>query len=441
MPAMQMDDLILVSVDDHTIEPPDLFERHVPSRYKDLAPKVVTFANGEQRWTFDGKMIPNIAAAAVAGRKREELGAEASRYSELRKGLYDVHARVDDMNANGVLASLCFPNITGFAGELFLNGQDKDLMLAMVQAYNDWHVEDWCGPYPGRFIPMAFVPLWDPQLAAKEIRRMARKGVRSVCLPENPSAFGLPSVHRDYWSPVLEACTEENMVVSIHIGTGGPPQPPSADSPIDWLNSMINITVASTLVDWTFSPMLRRFPTLTFALSEGCIGWVPFMMERVDAAYRNHRFWTRQNLGDLMPSDIMRRQFLFCFHEDAVGLKNRHDVGVDLIAWECDYPHADSTWPRSPEKLWEEVKTFPREEIDKISHGNALRFFGFDPFQHVPREQATVAALRAQARHVDTREQSLGGGRAPALDPELNVLTFGTMAKLHAALSQGLETA
>jgi len=435
---VKMDDMILISADDHVIEPPDLFKGRVPAKYADFAPQVVTYTNGEQRWVFEGQPLIMVASSAVAGRKREELAAEASRFSELRSGYYDVDARVEDMNANGVLSSLNFPSLPGFAGELFLRGQDKNCMLALLQAYNDWHLEHWCGSHPGRFIPLAILPLWDPDDAAAEIRRVARKGARSVCLPENPSALGLPSVHRDHWSPVLEACVEENIVVQIHIGTAGPIAFPSPDSPADWMTSMLNIQVAGSLVDWTYSPMVRRYPELRFAMSEGCIGWVPFIMERADAAYRNHRFWTKQELGDLMPSDIMRRQFLFCFHEDNVGLKNRHDLGVDLIAWECDFPHADSTWPRSPELLWEQMKDFPREEIDLITHENVMRFFSFDPFEHIPREQATVGALRAKATHVKVEPQSLGGGRMPDLDKELNVLTARAMMELQERMNDGL---
>lgn len=436
---MQMNDLILISADDHIIEPPNVFEGRVPTKYAASAPRVVSYKNGEQRWVYEDKPIPYIAASAVAGRKREELGAEASRYSELRPSYYDAKARVDEMNANGVLSSCNFPTLVGFAGELFLRSQDKDLALALVRAYNDWHIDEWCAPHPGRFIPLAVLPLWDPVAAKAEVRRVAAMGARTVCLPENPSALGLPSVHRDYWAPILEALIEEDMVVSMHIGTAGGLPYPSLDTPVDWNNSMINLLVAGSVIDWVFSPMLRRFPTLKIAVSEGCVGWVPFMMERADTAYKNHKFWTYQDLKGDLPSEIMKRQFLYCFHEDAVGIKNRHDMGVDLIAWECDFPHADSTWPRSPEYVWSLVKDIPREEADKISHGNTMRFFSFDPFKHIPREQATVGALRKLATHVNTEDQSLGGGRRPTLDKDLNVLTARALQDLQKTLSEGLE--
>lgn len=440
---MNMEDMILVSADDHTIEPADMFEGRVASKFQDRAPRVVNFTNGEQRWTFEGRILQTLAASAVAGRKRDELGAEATRFSELRDGIYLPAARVDDMSANGVLSSVCFPTLAGFAGELFFRGEDKECMLAMIQAYNDWHLDVLCAPHPGRFIPLAVLPLWDAKLTVAEIRRVARKGARTVCLPENPAALGLPSIHRDYWNPILEACIEEDIVISIHIGTAGQFPFPSDDTPMDWWNSMINISVAGSVMDWVFSPLLRKYPQAKFSISEGCVGWVPFMMERADDAYRNHRFWTNQNLGDLLPSDIMRRQFIYCFHSDPIGLKNRNDMGVDLIAWECDYPHADSTWPRSPELLWEQIASFPKEDIDKITHKNALRFFSFDPFKHIPREKATVGALRAAAAHVDTTETSLGenGGGRMRVDKDLGVLTARSLKQLSTTLSEGLVPA
>jgi predicted TIM-barrel fold metal-dependent hydrolase len=435
---MQMNDMILISVDDHIIEPPHLFIDHLPAKYQHAAPRVMVYPNGEERWMFDGRRVPTLAAAAVSGRKREELGAEATRYSQLRTGCYDIHARVADMNANGTLGSMCFPTLPGFAGELFLKGQDKALMQALVQAYNDWHCEEWCGSYPGRFIPLAIVPLWDPALAVQEIERVAKKGAKAVCLPEIPSNFGLPSIHRNYWDPVFKACVDQNLVVAIHIGSSGTFRFPSPDTPLDFANTLVNLAVADAVVDLLFSPILRKFPDLRIAMSEGCVGWLPFLMERADAAYKLHRFWTKQDFGDKMPSDYLRTNFLYCFHHDDIGLKYRHDVGIQNITWECDYPHADSTWPNSPEILWQSLGAIPESEIDMITYQNALRYFNFDPFKHIPKQEATVGALRARAVDVDLTLKSMDGGAKPLLDAETRVLTAASMARVYQEMDAGL---
>jgi predicted TIM-barrel fold metal-dependent hydrolase len=407
---MTMDSMIMLSVDDHLIEPADMFRGRMPSKYEDDAPRVAQYANGDERWVIEGKPWGGIGPAAVAGRRREELGNEPTRYADVRPGTYQVDARIDDMNANGTLMSLNFASLPGFAGEKLALGKDKGLMLAIIQAHNDWHLEEWVGRHPGRFIANVILPLWDIDLAVGELRRMADAGARVVSFPENPSAFGQPSVHWGHWDRLFAEIVERGMVVAIHIGTsGGILGTPSLESPADVGITLLNIKIADTMTDLLFSPLLRKFPDLRIMLSEGCMGWVPFLRERADAEYRNHRYWTHADLGDLRPSDLLARHFMFCFHEDNFGLSVRHQVGIERIAWECDFPHADSTWPTSPEQLWSSVENFPREDIDRMTHLNAMRFLNVDPFEHIAREDATVGALRRKARHVNLAPLEKGG--------------------------------
>ena len=183
---MKAEDLILVSVDDHLVEPPDMFEGHIPEKYKDQAPKVVHNERGDDVWTFNGSVIPNVGLNAVAGRPKDEYGIEPTAFDEMRPGCYDIDERIKDMNAGGVLGSMCFPSFPGFSGRLFAAAEDKDLALAVLRAYNDWHVDEWCGKYPGRFIPMGLPVLWDADLAAEEVRRLAKKGVHSITSPRTP---------------------------------------------------------------------------------------------------------------------------------------------------------------------------------------------------------------------------------------------------------------
>ena len=152
---MQMNDMILVSVDDHVCEPPDLFERHVPEKWRARAPRLLQKSDGTDAWYVEGHQIPNIGLNAVAGRPPEEYGMEPTQLRQLRAGCYDRSARVDDMNAGGVLGSLCFASMTGFCGELFGRLADKELGRVLLMSYNDWHLDDWCGGAPGRFIPLA----------------------------------------------------------------------------------------------------------------------------------------------------------------------------------------------------------------------------------------------------------------------------------------------
>jgi len=413
---MAMNDLILVSVDDHVVEPPDVFEQALPVQYKARAPRVIQNKKGDDIWTFEGRMLPNIGLNAVAGRVPEEYGMEPTSYRQMRKGCYDVHARVDDMNVNGVLGSMCFSSFPGLCGRLWAQAQDKDLAAAVSQAYNDWHIDEWCGAHPGRFIPLGMIPMWDPKRAADEVRRLARKGCYAISLSENPVSLKVPSYHDDgYWDPIWKACVDEGVAVCIHIGTGTGIPTPSMDTPIDSSILATPMTIATCAADLLFSQALRRWPTLTFVLSEGGIGWVPYFLDRADYVYEHHHQWTGQEFGAVKPSDVFRRQIVSCFFEDPVGVALRHRIGIDMITWECDYPHSDSTWPAAPERLWPVLRDLPQSDIDKMTHANAMRIFRYDPFATIPRERCTVGALRAQAAHVDLTPIRGVGGRPPGM--------------------------
>jgi predicted TIM-barrel fold metal-dependent hydrolase len=389
-------DMILVSVDDHLVEPPDMFQGRLPSRFVDQAPRVVRRDDGSDVWMFNGTVIPNIGLNAVAGRPKEEYGIEPTSYEEMRPGCYDVHERIKDMSAGGVLGSMCFPSFPGFSGRLFAAADDKDLALATIQAYNDWHIDEWCGSYPGRFIPMALPILWDPELAAKEVRRVAAKGCHSITFTENPATLGYPSFHSPHWDPLWRALVEENVVLSIHLGSSGQLAITAPDAPVDVMITLQPMNICQAAADLVWSRVIKDFPDLKIALSEGGTGWIPYFLDRLDRTYEMHHLWTGQNFGDKLPSDVFRENFLTCFISDPVGVQLRHQIGIDNICWECDYPHSDSSWPKSAEELEMVTAGVSDEDINKMTYQNAMRWYSYDPFVNRTREQSTVGALKAE---------------------------------------------
>jgi predicted TIM-barrel fold metal-dependent hydrolase len=400
---MRKEDMILVSIDDHVIEPPDMYKNHVPAKWLDEAPKVVRNEQGIDEWVFQGQRTSTrFGLAATVGWPREEWGLDPGSFSELRPGCFDVHQRVLDMNANGVLGSLNFPTMAGFNARTFSESRDKEIAHVMLQAYNDWHIDEWCGAYPGRFIPQGIVPIWDVDAAANEVRRIAKKGCRSLSFLETPHVQGLPSFLSGHWDPMLEAISEENMVLSLHIGAGFDVIKRPQEAPIDHLMVLACQISAITAQDLLFGPTLRRFPDLRVALSEGGIGWIPFYFDRIDRHFENQA-WLHGDFGGKLPSEVFRDHILACYITDPSGLRLRDRIGMDIIAWECDYPHTDTTWPTSPEFAWNELQEAgcSDEEIGKITWENACRFYDWDPFEHTPGEQATVGALRALAGDVD----------------------------------------
>lgn len=408
---MQPEDMILVSVDDHLVEPPDLFKGRIAAKYADEAPRVVRQPDGSEVWTFNGAIIPNIGLNAVAGRPREEYGIEPTAFDEMRPGCYDIHERVKDMDAGGVLASMCFPSFPGFAGRLFATHPDKDLALAVTRAYNDWHIDEWCGSYPGRFLPMGLPVLWDPQLCAAEIRRNAEKGCHSVTFTENPATLGFPSFHDEYWDPMWRALSDTDTVLSVHLGSSGKITMTADNAPIDVMITLQPMNVCSAAADLLWSRVIKEFPRVRFALSEGGTGWIPYFVDRLDRTYEMHHLWTGQDFGDRLPSEIFRERFLTCFIADPIGVKLRHDVGIDNIAWECDYPHSDSSWPGAAEELALVMAGVPDNEVNKITYENACRWYSFDPFEHRTRQQCTVGALRAEVGDHDVEIRSFDHGR------------------------------
>jgi predicted TIM-barrel fold metal-dependent hydrolase len=364
---------------------------------------------------------------------------EPARFSHMRKAAYDVDARVDDMNVNGTFASLCFGTFIKFDGSTFLKPAKKDPKNAyrVLQAYNDWHIDEWCGAHPTRFIPMANLPLWDPALCVEEIRRVEAKGCHAVTFPTNPAGHGLPSLHDESWEPVWQVCNDLRIVLNAHIGTGSAPPHPSLQSPIEaWITGM-PISIANSASDWITLEAFQRYPDLKMALSEGGIGWVPYLLERADFTNRHHGAWTNSSYGGKKPSDIFREHIITCFIEDDFGLANRQAIGIDNITVEVDYPHSDCLWPDQPESLWRSIQTvpggIPDDEIDKITHENALQLYRFDGMERAGgRDACTVGALRKLGAHVDTKEVSLAGKAPRAYAPGKVVTSGDALAALGA---------
>jgi predicted TIM-barrel fold metal-dependent hydrolase len=414
---MKFEDMILISVDDHVIEPPNAFARHFPERFKGREPKIEQ-RDGRDVWVFEDKAAGYMGLNSVVGRPKEEYGMEPLSYEQMRKGTWDIKSRVEDMDANGILGSLCFPTFPGFAGQRFQKVQDREIAMAAIQAYNDWHVYDWSGAAPGRFIALMLIPFWDPQLAAKEIHRMSKLGVHAMSFSDNPALNDYPSIHDPYWDPVWKACSDTDMVICNHIGTGAAAQHASDLSPIEaWITSM-PISIANSAADWIWAPMWNKYPNLRMALSEGGIGWIPYLLERADFTHGHHNAWTNSNFGGQMPSDIFKKHIISCFIEDKFGLDNLEYIGEDMVMYECDYPHSDSVWPHSADKLWKDVQHLSDETINKITHINAMREFSYDPISLLGRENCTVGALKARAAGVPVNTAPiLGmGGAAPVRD-------------------------
>jgi predicted TIM-barrel fold metal-dependent hydrolase len=369
----------LISVDDHLVEPPHLFDGRLPARLQDRAPRVEVDDTGMEYWSYDGERHYKVGLNAVVGRPREELSFEPTRFDEMRQGAWDIDARVHDMDLNGVYASLNFPSsLAGFAGQRYQLGvSDPELALAVVRAANDWHVEEWAGTHPGRIIPCQVPWLLDPAVGAAEVRANAARGFRAVTFPELPERLGLPSLHTGYWDPFLAACEETGTVVCLHVGSSSTAPTTSSDAPADTIGVLFFGWAMFAAVDWLYSRIPVRFPGLRICLSEGGIGWVAGLLDRLDHVERyQHMYGTWEGI-DLSPAEVLQRNFWFCAIEDRSGLEQRHRIGVDHICLESDYPHQDGTWPDTQELFRAQLDGFPADDVRKLTWENASTLFDF----------------------------------------------------------------
>lgn len=436
---MRLEDMIIISVDDHIVEPRNIFEHHLDKKYHDKMPRMVRDpSNGKDDWHFLGRSIMNSQMNAVVGRPKEELGWEPTAHDQIRAGCWDVNARIGDMNVNGIAASLNFPTFTGFAYELLTTATqgERELALALVRAYNDWHVHDWANTAPGRLIPMFGLPLWNPKLAAEEIRRAARLGVKAITFPPNPVAINLPNIHDKGWKPVWDAIVENDMILCMHCGGGGGTEFVARDSPAETLLTKRGLSTMSVLTEWLWSDMLRDYPTLKIMLSEGDAGWIPYILERAELVLDRHGPWTGQRERfQISPTELYRRHFYSCFIEDVFAMKNLKEIGIDTVCYETDYPHADVTWPHGPECLLRDAQkaNLTDDEINAITWKNAAKALDFDPTQILGRENVTVGALREAGKSVDMTPLANTGGIPPS-ERYGHVITAEDVARQHGRL-------
>lgn len=391
---------MIVSVDDHVVEPPDVWQTRLPARFRDVGPRVerrrivgmrhvigqtydIEWSDTEGQpadcWLYEDLVIPHKRHVAVAGFPPEEWSLSPITYDEMRPGCYDPEARAEDMLMNHVDASLAFPTFPRFCGQTFLEAEDKELALLCVQAYNDFMVEEWSRDSKGVNVPLCLVPLWDVELAVAEIERNAARGVHAVAFSEIPARLGLPSIHTGSWDPFFAACAATQTTVCMHIGSSSSMQIASPDSPtavgvsLSFNNAMVSLS------DFLFSGILPRHPELKLAYSEGQIGWLPYILERVDDVWEQHRAWA--SVGDKVPeppSTYYYRHVFGCFFRDKHGVDSLDIVGEDNVTFETDYPHTDTTWPHTAEVARKHMGHLPADKLYKILRGNAIRMLHLD---------------------------------------------------------------
>lgn len=367
----------IISVDDHLIEPADCFVGRLPARLADRAPRVVELPDGREAWAYEDGLYPQVGLNAVVGRPRDEWSMEPARFDEMRPGCFDPRARVADMDIDGVQASLCFPSlIAGFAGTVFTRSRDQELGRAALMAWNDWHLEEWVGAAPDRFIPLQLAWVNDPVVAAADIRANAERGAKAVSLPENPVDLGLPPMIDPHWDPLLAACEETGTVICLHNGSSSWSAARSPGAPLELYTSLFPVNALVTAADWLWARVPTRFPDIRIAFSEGGISWVPMLIDRItyvlDHSAVGSHGWDDPHVS---PVEALRRNFWFCTIDLGSVFALRDHIGVDRICLESDYPHADSSWPDTQVRAAEALAGVADDVVRKVTWQNASELF------------------------------------------------------------------
>jgi predicted TIM-barrel fold metal-dependent hydrolase len=369
------DDAKIISVDDHVIEHGRVWLDRLPAKYAERAPHIELMPDGNEAWIYEGKPAGNFALNAVAGKHPRDFGMDPRRYDDMRPGCYNIEERIKDMDTEGVWAQLCFPNFGGFAGSKFAVQDDLEFAAECIRVYNDFILDEWCAYAPERQIPLMMLPYWDVAASVKEVERTVPRGAKSVTFVEAPHKLGLPSFHTDHWDPLFGVCAEAGLPLSMHFGSGGTPTGLAPDGDQFIMIALFGLNSMMATVDMLMSPMFYKFPTLKVALSEGGIGWMPYLLERTDY-WGRHKYWCDIN-ADVVPSDLFREHVYGCFVADKTGIEARHRIGIDNIMFESDYPHSDSNWPHTRKLLSEWLLDVPDDEARKIVELNARTLYNF----------------------------------------------------------------
>jgi len=366
----------LFSVDDHLMEPRHTFEGRLPAKLADRAPRVVDTEEGHEVWVIEDTPYFQVGFMCVAGRPSEDHRVEPSRYEEVRKGCWDIDARIADMDIGGVWASVNFPSgVTGFGGTLFSELKDRELGLACVRAWNDWLFEEWYGSYPERIVPLGITFLTDPEIGAAEIRRNAARGFTAVTMPEQPHKQGLPPIFDSYWEPIIRACAETETVMNLHVGSSGFASMPAGAPMIELGATLFQSMAFDSCAEWLWSGWPARYPELKIAMSEGGIAWVAGLIDRLDNIMSRSGYGSGWPAKDVSPSECLRRNFWFCMIDDPSTISTRDAIGVENILFESDYPHGDGTWPDTQAVMHKLLGKLPEKEIRMIAHENAARLY------------------------------------------------------------------
>ncbi len=375
-----MDSYRAISSDSHIFEPSDLWTSRVEPQFRESAPRVIHRAeDATDWWVCEGlKGVSGASGGAQTGVRFEdpEKVSFTGSLKDVWPGSYIPEAHLKDMELDGVEGSVIYPT----QGLVLYGLSDGALLSALCRAYNNW-LADFCRPFPHRIKGIAMLNLDEVQEAVKELTRCAKLGLAGAMITVSPPAGR--SYDSAEYDPLWAAAQDLDMPLSLHVATN---RTGSQDSALDVEDippaffTNIDHWVRMSLAHMIFGGVFERYPRLQVVSVEQELSWAPHFLNRLDNTYTqrpqaksHHRF-----KNALLPSDYFHRNVSLSFQEDALGIRDRHIIGVENLMWGSDYPHPESTFPRSRQILAQVLAECTQEEKAKIAGGNAAKIYHFD---------------------------------------------------------------
>jgi predicted TIM-barrel fold metal-dependent hydrolase len=370
-------DRLILSSDSHVFEPPDLWTQGIDKAFRSRAPRMVRMGDVDHLVIEDGRTIAGIGLISNAGTRYEapEQIADHGRFEDVHQGGYDPAQHLKDMVIDGVHGEVLYPS----QGLFYYKVADPQLFSAICRAYNDWLAE-FCSVDPQRLKPIAMLNVDDVGDAVGELERTAKLGFAGAMITEYPledQRYDQPA-----YEPLWAAAAGLGMPLSLHTATRRL-RTDSALGDRSVRDASRRATKAFlpalSMCDMIFAGVFERHPELRLAIVEFELSWVPYVLTQMDYTYRERNQEALYRFkGEALPSDFFARNVSLSFQEDDVGIRLRHRIGVDGMMWGSDYPHSESTFPRSRQVLDEILQGVPEDERAKIVCHNAARLYGFD---------------------------------------------------------------
>jgi predicted TIM-barrel fold metal-dependent hydrolase len=378
----------IVDADSHYSEPFDLWTSRAPAKYRDQVPQVREDDENKRRWYLGDEILFNAGGASYVNRAAEKVPmftvdiTVGMTWEEIPEASYDPKARLAIMDEMGIWAQIVYPNTLGFAAGALVQVPDRDLSAAIVSIYND-ALAEWQAEGDGRLFPQALLPFWDIPAAVREAERSKAMGFTGITMAGEPNLGGLPDLGQPDWDPLYEVLSDLDLPINIHVGasnalgtkhsTAWPSLERRATKPVNSVQmELANSRFLSNLV---LSDVLIRWPKLQWVSVESGIGWVPYVLERLDYEYRE--VFPGMEAPERPPArEMFQRNIHTCFwFEEAGPLRLLDDIGVNNVMWESDFPHPTCLYPDPVTRTLETLRDMDPTTIRTLMQDNAVRLY------------------------------------------------------------------